>query len=259
MFFQSIRKHSKEEEDRRWLLCDWTERKAMPGVNRRKPLLSEKGKERRRIAEKVGGTAAQTAAECAAVCCCCPCSLVNLVILALYKIPASLCKKAWKRRRLLKMKKKAFILHNNDRESSMKNGVDNGPSKLGLVAEVKKLSLDDQYDRHNQSMMNGGEEKKRDGGGTETADLEKEMWDRFGSGGFWRSRSQRDTSSWLTFFSEEYFCVHTILHTRKYQRKKKKEKREFDFQFSELKTLSAQIHLRFEHEFGKWSFWYYRV
>jgi len=167
----------------------------MPGVNRRKPLLSEKGKERRRIAEKVGGTAAQTAAECAAVCCCCPCSLVNLVILALYKIPASLCKKAWKRRRLLKMKKKAFILHNNDRESSMKNGVDNGPSKLGLVAEVKKLSLDDQYDRHNQSMMNGGDEKKRDGGGTETVDWEKEMWDRFGSGGFWRSRSQRDTSS----------------------------------------------------------------
>ena len=166
----------------------------MPGVNRGKPLLSEKGKERRRIAEKVGGTAAQTAAECAAVCCCCPCSLVNLVILALYKIPASLCKKAWKRRRLLKMKKKAFILHNNS-EGSMKNGVDNGPSKLGLVAEVKKLSLDDQYDRHNQSMMNGGDEKKRDGGGTETVDWEKEMWDRFGSGGFWRSRSQRDTSS----------------------------------------------------------------
>nr|XP_023928501.1 uncharacterized protein LOC112039826 [Quercus suber]POE90846.1 hypothetical protein CFP56_23140 [Quercus suber] len=165
----------------------------MPGFNRGKPLLSEKGKDRRRIAEEVGGTAA----ECAAVCCCCPCGLVNLVILALYKVPASLCKKAWKRRRLLKMKKKAFILHNNDRESSMMSGVDYGPSKLGLVAEVKKLSLDDQYDRHNQlMMMYGGDEKKRDGGdGTEAVDWEKEMWDRFGSGGFWRSRSQRDTSS----------------------------------------------------------------
>lgn len=164
----------------------------MAGFNRGKPLLSEKGKERRRIAEEVGGTAA----ECAAVCCCCPCSLVNLVILAVYKVPARLCKKAWKRRRLLKTKKKAFIMHNSDRESSMVHGVDNGPSKLGLVAEVKKLSLDDQYDRHNQLMMNGGDDKKRDGGdGTEAVDWEKEMWDRFGSGGFWRSRSQRDTSS----------------------------------------------------------------
>ena len=45
-------------------------------------------------------------------------------------------------------------------------------------------------------MMNDGDEKKRDGGnGTEAVDWEKEMWDRFGSGGFWRSRSQRDTSS----------------------------------------------------------------
>ncbi|KAF3943058.1 hypothetical protein ACB098_08G092700 [Castanea mollissima] len=161
--------------------------------NRGQPLLSEKGKEKRRIAEEVGGTAA----ECAAICCCCPCGLVNLVILALYKVPAGLCKKAWKRRRLLKMKKKAFLLHNNS-ESSMMNGhgVDFGPSKLGLVAEVKKLSLDDQYDRHNRLMMNGGDEKKRDGGdGTEAVDWEKEMWDRFGSGGFWRSPSQRDTSS----------------------------------------------------------------
>ena len=81
----------------------------MPGFNRGQPLLSKKGKERRQIAEEVGGTTA----ECAAICYCCLCSLVNLVILTLYKVPAGLCKKAWKRHRLLKMKKKAFILHNN--------------------------------------------------------------------------------------------------------------------------------------------------
>nr|POE95304.1 hypothetical protein CFP56_05664 [Quercus suber] len=89
-----------------------------------------KGKERRWIAEEVGGMAAK----CTAICCCCLYSLVNLVILALYKVPAGLCKKASKRRRLLKMKK-AFILHNNS-EGSMMNGIDYGPSKLGLVAEV---------------------------------------------------------------------------------------------------------------------------
>ena len=55
----------------------------------------------------------------------------------------------------------------------MMNGVDYGPSKLGLVVEVKKLSLDDQYDRHNQLMMNGGDEKKRDGDdGIEAVDWE---------------------------------------------------------------------------------------
>nr|POE82057.1 hypothetical protein CFP56_41826 [Quercus suber] len=136
--------------------------KAMLGFNWGQPLLSEKGKERQRIAEEVG----RTTAECTAICCCCPCSLLNLVILALYKVPTGLCKKAWKRCRLLKMKKKAFILHNNS-EGSMMNGVDYRPFKLGLVAEVKKLNLDDQL------MMNGGDEKKRDGGdGTEAIDWE---------------------------------------------------------------------------------------
>ena len=82
----------------------------MSRFNRGQPLLLKKGKEKRRIAEEVG----RMTAECAAICCCCSCSLVNLVILTLYKVPAGLCKKAWKQRRLLKMKKKAFILHNNN-------------------------------------------------------------------------------------------------------------------------------------------------
>nr|POE79293.1 hypothetical protein CFP56_15234 [Quercus suber] len=138
----------------------------MPRFNRGQPLLSKKGKERQRIAEEVGGMAPK----CTAICYCYPCSLVNLVILALYKVPAGLYKKAWKRCHLLKMKKKAFILHNNS-EGSMMNGVGYGPSKLGLVAEVTKLSLDDQYDRHNQLMMNSGDEKKRGGGdGMEAVD-----------------------------------------------------------------------------------------
>ena len=104
-----------DEKDHRWL-CDWTERKAMPGFYQGQPLLSEKGKERRWIAEEVGWTVAESAAKC----CCCSCSLVNLVILTFYKVLADLCKKAWKRRCLLKMKKKAFILHNNSEGSLLR-------------------------------------------------------------------------------------------------------------------------------------------
>ena len=41
------------------------------------------------------------------------------------------------------------------------------------MGEVKKLSPDDQYDRHNQLMMNSGDEKKRDGSdGTKAVDWE---------------------------------------------------------------------------------------
>ena len=85
----------------------------MSGFNWGKPLLSEKRKERRRITEEVS----RTTVECDTICCYCPCILVNLVILALYKVPAGLYKKAWKQHHLMKMKKKAFILHNNSEGS----------------------------------------------------------------------------------------------------------------------------------------------
>ncbi|KAL0017490.1 hypothetical protein SO802_004559 [Lithocarpus litseifolius] len=104
----------------------------MPGFNRGQLLLLEKGKERQRIAEEVGGTAV----ECATICCCCPCSLVNLVILALYRFPAGLCKKTWKRRRLLKMKKKAFILHNNNEAREISDLIGACGSELGRCESV---------------------------------------------------------------------------------------------------------------------------
>ena len=146
---------------------------------RQQPLLAEKRKERRRVGEVAGGTAA----ECAAICCCCPCSLMTLLILALYKLPAGLCKKAWnnrKRRRLVKIKKNkaACLLHQTQIHAHNPLYVsDFGPTHMDLVAEMKKS---DDHD---------------DDGGTEVVDLEKEMWDQFFAGGFWRSPSQRDTSS----------------------------------------------------------------
>lgn len=56
-----------------------------------------------RFAEVAGGTAA----ECAAVCCCCPCGLINLVVLAVIRLPASLCRKSIEKQR---RKKKVSIL-----------------------------------------------------------------------------------------------------------------------------------------------------
>uniref|UniRef100_A0A2N9H541 Uncharacterized protein n=1 Tax=Fagus sylvatica TaxID=28930 RepID=A0A2N9H541_FAGSY len=143
-------------------------------------LLAEKGKERRRVGEVAGGTAA----ECAAICCCCPCSLMNLLILALYKLPAGLCRKACnnrKRRRLVKIKKnKACLLQQTQTNVHNPLCVSGfGPTHMDLVAEMKKT---DDHDHDHD-------------GGTEAVDLEKEMRDRFFAGGFWRSSSRRDTSS----------------------------------------------------------------
>ncbi|CAN1770150.1 hypothetical protein LINPERHAP1_LOCUS11523 [Linum perenne] len=54
--------------------------------------------------KRIGEVAGGAAAECAAVCCCCPCTLMNIVVMAIYKVPACLCRKAKKRRQRLRRK-----------------------------------------------------------------------------------------------------------------------------------------------------------
>ncbi|POO01401.1 hypothetical protein TorRG33x02_027080 [Trema orientale] len=160
-------------------------------VVQRSPLLSEKSpirapifKEKRRIGELAGGTAA----ECAAVCCCFPCALMNFVVLAVYKVPTELCRKAWakrkKRQRSAKMKKGLLLLQQRP------NGPGDGSVREELEAEwkrVKEAALEEEK-------INGG------GGGGGCGDgapgtvdfLDEEMWDRFYGTGFWRSPSQRE-------------------------------------------------------------------
>ncbi|XP_043700119.1 uncharacterized protein LOC122650806 [Telopea speciosissima] len=130
-------------------------------VLRSKPLLVNKNSttnQKTRFAEVAGGTAA----ECAAVCCCCPCGLLNLLILAMYKLPAGLCRKA-----LRKMKKKE--------KQRLKNG--------GLLMQRPNrcTSGSDQT----QSQVH-----KEDLTANKVLELEKEMWDRFHGTGFWRSTSK---------------------------------------------------------------------
>ncbi|TXG73499.1 hypothetical protein EZV62_002078 [Acer yangbiense] len=113
----------------------------------------------KKFGEVVGGTAA----ECAAVCCCCPFTVMNLLILAVYKVPAGLCKKAWrKQRKRQRMGKKRKQV----------GGLLMGPTGGVDGAQKQELLVVEKNDKDAE------------------LELEKEMWDQFRGTGFWRSPSQ---------------------------------------------------------------------
>ncbi|KAL2481755.1 hypothetical protein Adt_34721 [Abeliophyllum distichum] len=139
-------------------------------VGRRRPLLdnhdysSRGGLRKVKLAEVAGGTAA----ECAAVCCCCPCGLVNLLVLAVYKLPAGLCRKALRHKRRRRLIKQGLLPPRqcgcDDKELQIHPI--SGPLTMGNALESNSNK--------------------------DAIELEKEMWDKFyGSAGFWRSSSQR--------------------------------------------------------------------
>lgn len=130
--------------------------------------------ERRKVGEVAGGAAA----ECAAVCCCCPCAVVNLVVLAVYKVPAAVCKKAWKRskRRRLMMKRHGLLA-----PTGAKGSLSTVHARLkeeDLTAEIVVIEKNEANCELNDVIM-----------------LEDEMLEHFYGAGFWRSPSQRDTES----------------------------------------------------------------
>ncbi|KAL7096441.1 hypothetical protein ACP275_10G079300 [Erythranthe tilingii] len=143
-----------------------------PAVDRRQsPLLessdySSRGGPRNkvRLAEVAGGTAA----ECAAVCCCCPCGLVNLIVLAVYKLPAGLCRKALRRKRHRRLLKKGLLPQRKCGCDENEFQIHPVTSPLAMVTALESVSDD-----------------------SEVIELEKEMWDKFYGAGFWRSPSQR--------------------------------------------------------------------
>lgn len=142
-----------------------------PGI-RQQPLLRDKSsanrvKEKRRFAEVAGGTAA----ECAAICCCFPCSIMNFLILTVYKVPVGLCKKMWrkrgKRRHLAKKNKAAAAT---------------ATAGAGIEWPHNGREMEDREDSLPSSFLS-----------SEDMELEKEMWERFYGAGFWRTPSQRET------------------------------------------------------------------
>ncbi|KAH7554197.1 hypothetical protein ACOSP7_028740 [Xanthoceras sorbifolium] len=140
-------------------------------TNRRQPLLyspSSSTSNSNSYAEVIGGTTA----ECAAVCCCCPCGLMNLLVLAIYKVPAGLCRRALQKKRRKKLIKQGLLPMRRSRKCRC--GCDDMEMELHPV--VSTVDVDTE------------ESEKA------VVELEKEMWDKFYGTGFWRSPSQRESS-----------------------------------------------------------------
>ncbi|XP_068327723.1 uncharacterized protein [Pyrus communis] len=140
------------------------------------PLTRPPPRERRRVGEVAGGAAA----ECAAVCCCCPCSVMNLLILTVYKVPKGICRKALahrkNKRRCLVAQKKALL-------QPRPNGLAGG----GLYSD------DDEFFRRASSCSDVDDGKGSEDESDAADLLEKEIWDRFHGAGFWRSASRIDS------------------------------------------------------------------
>ncbi|KAI4334149.1 hypothetical protein L6164_018874 [Bauhinia variegata] len=127
----------------------------------------------------VGEMAGNAAAECTAVCCCCPCAVMDLVVLAIYKVPAGLCKKA---------------IHKNKRHHTLKN--ENHSHVVLIQRPCSNCSAGSHGNMKTTLEEHLRKEANVAGNGIEVAeygDWEKEMWARFNGTGFWRSPSQRQT------------------------------------------------------------------
>ncbi|XP_047943191.1 uncharacterized protein LOC125190033 [Salvia hispanica] len=110
-----------------------------------------------------GSRVGETAGECAAVCCCCPCAMVHLLILAVFRLPRGLWRK----------KKRKMLLRKKKRRNSLEAAAD---------------------ERRRSDSIGGGEAEEEEedrGNENDVVDWDNEVWDRFYGAGFWRSASQR--------------------------------------------------------------------
>ncbi|KAE8684864.1 hypothetical protein F3Y22_tig00111105pilonHSYRG00602 [Hibiscus syriacus] len=116
------------------------------------------------LGEFCGGTTA----ECVAVCCCCPCGIANLLVLVIYKVPAGLCRRAFRLKR--RRKKGLFQTRNGCR-------CEEGELSDGSMICVKDILLGMKVSEEDDEAL---------------FKLEEEMWEKFHGTGFWRSPSQRE-------------------------------------------------------------------
>ncbi|CAI8616107.1 unnamed protein product [Vicia faba] len=133
----------------------------------------------RRKHRGAGEVAGGAAAECTAVCCCCPCAILEFVVLAVYRVPAGLFRKALNRRRRRIMKNGVSVRKSLNVNDVVLLQQQRSSSVAGNGFRVDSISLEERFkDR-------SADEK------SEEVTLEKEMWARFAGTGFWRSDSQR--------------------------------------------------------------------
>ncbi|KAK8488470.1 hypothetical protein V6N13_025053 [Hibiscus sabdariffa] len=116
-----------------------------------------------------------TTAECTAICCCFPLAVTNFVVLAIYKIPAGLCRRAFQRMRQRKLQEEGLVQHCSNQRGQ--GGWENSCFPMHSGESVEEFF----------PAMEGCEE-------TEEAEeeLEKSMWQKFDGTGFWRSPSQKE-------------------------------------------------------------------
>lgn len=150
-----------------------------PPLNRNHSLLRSSSwnnnPSRKRFTEVAGGATA----ECAAVACCCPCSVLKLLVLVMYKVPAGLFRKALRHKRRRRIMKKEGLLPAPGLGKSDIKEVEICTVMSGdSVMMVKSLEKND-------GVM---EVLEKDDG---MMKLDKEMWEQFYQTGFWRSPSQR--------------------------------------------------------------------
>ncbi|WMV56243.1 hypothetical protein MTR67_049628 [Solanum verrucosum] len=91
------------------------------------------------------------------VCCCCPCTVLHFLLLALYKVPTGLCRKAWRNKKRKKVLKK-------------KNNINNSP-------DVFYTDDGDYYIHVDKDCSDvTGDGDNHDGRSSETAEFETEIW-----------------------------------------------------------------------------------
>ncbi|XP_023767970.1 uncharacterized protein LOC111916539 [Lactuca sativa] len=143
------------------------------------PLLEVQHPSNNRFAEVAGGTTA----ECAAVCCCCPFAFMNLLVLAVYGVPAGLFRKALRKKRRRRLLKKGLLVQGVDVDGD-RSSSDAGELLIhhSISYNVTELLIDSPEERFMMKPMVFD---------SEVIELENEMWDKFYGTGFWRSISQR--------------------------------------------------------------------
>ncbi|XP_031402720.1 uncharacterized protein LOC116212303 [Punica granatum] len=162
-----------------------------PAVNRRPSFFSGKhtvaapaatGAHGRGPKSRASEVAGRTAADCTALCCCCPCTVMNILVLAVYKVPAGLCRKASMRKQKRSVAKKRAGAVSARQAGGGAAGAKNADESDGDNAAEDSVA----------DLLNKGDVEGDDDAAA-VDDLEKEMWDRFHNTGFWRSPSMRDT------------------------------------------------------------------
>ncbi|MCL7022937.1 hypothetical protein MKW94_024477 [Papaver nudicaule] len=145
----------------------------------------------KRFAEVAG----RATAECAAICCCCPCGIMNLLVLAVYKLPAGLCRKALKHKKIKRLKKNG-IFQQQQHKRRCHCGCDDTDIQIHPLSVVHKGDVTSEWgDEDNKltsDLISNQTGTVMLSAGKEIQDLEVEMWDKFYGTGFWRSPSQRD-------------------------------------------------------------------